>query len=140
MRLSRARVYAVDMSTIQRRVGAATVLLAAAAVFTACAGNAGGGESADPVGVWGDQAATGEPSLELASDGTLTGTDGCNRLSGSWTDDDDTITFEQVASTRMFCEGVDDWLSQLATGTISGETLTVFNDRGTEIGTLERSE
>ena len=121
---------------------AATVLLVAAAALTACAGNAGTGDSgsADPVGTWGDTATTGEPSLVLASDGKLSGTDGCNQLSGAWTDDDGTITFDNVASTMMACEDVDTWLSELSTGTVSGDTLTVMNSGGKEIGTLERSE
>jgi heat shock protein HslJ len=130
------------MSTIPRRVGAAILVLAAAAALAACAGNAGTGGSAahDPVGTWGDPEANGEPSLELASDGKLTGTDGCNQLSGAWTDDEGTLTFENVASTRMFCEDVDDWLSKLDTGTVAGDTLTLYGAAGREIGTLERSE
>jgi len=127
---------------MQRRILATTVLLAAAAALTACAGNAGSGgsDSNDPVGTWGDTKAAGEPSLVLTSDGKLSGTDGCNQLSGAWTDDDDTITFDNVASTMMACEDVDTWLSKLSTGTVSGDTLTVYNTRGKEIGTLERSE
>ena len=127
---------------MQRRILATTVLLAAAAALTACAGNAGSGgsDSNDPVGTWGDTKAAGEPSLVLTSDGKLSGTDGCNQLSGAWTDGDDTITFDNVASTMMACEDVDTWLSKLSTGTVSGDTLTVYNTRGKEIGTLERSE
>ena len=56
----------------------------------------------------------------LADDGSLTGTDGCNRLVGTWTAEADTVTFADVASTRMACDGVDTWLSALATGTIAG--------------------
>jgi heat shock protein HslJ len=127
---------------MQRRILATTVLLAAAAALTACAGNAGSGgsDSNDPVGTWGDTKAAGEPSLVLTSDGKLSGTDGCNQLSGAWTDDDDAITFDDVASTMMACEDVDTWLSKLSTGTVSGDTLTVYDTRGKEIGTLERSE
>ena len=39
----------------------------------------------------------------------------------------------------MMCEDVNTWLSELATGTIEGETLTVLVGAGTQIGTLERS-
>lgn len=39
----------------------------------------------------------------------------------------------------MMCEDVDTWLSELATGTIEGETLTMLDRAGTEIGTLERT-
>ena len=49
------------------------------------------------------------------------------------------MEFGQLASTMMFCEGVDTWLSQAATATRQGATLTVLNDAGTPIGTLKRS-
>jgi heat shock protein HslJ len=131
-------------STLARLALTGTILIAATAMLTACATNAGTDAAApvDPVGTWGDVDTRSEPSLALSNDGVLTGTDGCNRLMGSWSADDetDTITFADVASTRMACEGVDTWLSGLATGTIAGETLTVFDVDGTEIGTLPRSD
>ena len=50
------------------------------------------------------------------------------------------LTFENVASTLMACADVDTWLSALDTATIDGSTMTVFDESGDEIGTLERSE
>ena len=125
--------------TLQRLALSGTILLAAT-VLTACAGNsAAPTEPVDPVGTWGDVATTDEPSLVLGDDGSLTGTDGCNRLVGTWTAEGDTVTFTDVASTRMMCEGVDTWLSALATGTIADDTLTVVDESGEEIGTLPRT-
>ena len=49
-------------------------------------------------GTWGDTDDSTEPSLELAEDGTLSGTDGCNQLSGQWTENGVDLTFENVAS------------------------------------------
>lgn len=117
-----------------------TLLVAASLALAGCATNAGPGGAPDPVGSWGDTTTDTEPSLVLADDGTLTGTDGCNRLAGDWSQDGDTIRFEQVASTRMFCEGVDTWLSGLATATITGDTMTVLDASGAELGTLPRTE
>jgi heat shock protein HslJ len=121
-----------------------TLLVAAALALAGCATNAGSGgaaaEPSDPVGTWGDATTQTEPSLVLADDGTLTGTDGCNRLRGGWSADGDTVTFDQVVSTRMACEGVDTWLSGLATATISGAEMTVLDASGAELGTLTRSE
>lgn len=128
------------MSRRLQRLALSGTILLAATVLTACAGNpAEPAETVDPVGTWGDVAATGEPSLVLGDDGSLTGTDGCNRLIGTWTAEADTVTFVEVASTRMLCEGVDTWLSALATGTIADDTLTVQDESGEEIGTLERA-
>ena len=137
-------------ATIRRRVrllgglvagGAAMLLLAG------CAGSPGAPSDdtapADPTavaGTWGDPDEPGTPSLVLAEDGTLTGTDGCNRLTGTWELDDGTIDFGDLAATRMFCEGVDDWLSRADEATVSGTTMTVYGDGHRKIGTLERSE
>ena len=99
--------------------------------------NAAGG-APDPVGTWGSDG-EGEPQLDLSADGSLSGTDGCNRLMGSWEADGADIDFAQTASTRMFCEGVDTWLSDLATATVTADVMTVFDDSGAQIGTLNRS-
>ncbi|WP_350348120.1 META domain-containing protein [Agromyces sp. G08B096] len=123
---------------------------AAAAVLAlaGCAGSPSGGagpastpttSAADVVGTWGDAADSSAPSLSLTEDGGLTGTDGCNRLTGTWELDDDGIEFGDLASTRMFCEGVDTWLSAADRATIEGDVMTVFGDDDTELGTLERT-
>lgn len=111
-------------------------------VLTGCLGGQGSaqGGDIDPVGTWGDPSVEAEPYLSLAEDGSLTGSDGCNRLSGSWSvDEADQVLFEDVASTRMFCEGVDDWLTGLTAAEIAGTTMTVLGQDGSEIGQLERS-
>lgn len=92
----------------------------------------------DVTGSWGDASASSAPSLELSSNGDLTGTDGCNRLTGSYTADGTELTFTGVASTLMFCEGVDTWLSRLSKAKVSGNMMTVFDISGKEIGSLER--
>ena len=131
-----------------------TILLAAALALSGCAtggateddGAPSASASADEIsagaaaGTWGDADDTTQPSLELAEDGTLSGTDGCNQLSGQWTENGVDLTFENVASTMMACADVDTWLSALDTATIDGSTMTVFDESGDEIGTLERSE
>jgi heat shock protein HslJ len=116
------------------------LLVAATLAIAGCATNAGPGAAPDPIGTWGAPSESTEPSIVLAADGTLTGTDGCNRLTGAWSMDGTTVTFEHVATTRMFCEGVDTWLSELAAATIADETMTVLDESGAEIGTLPRTE
>ncbi|GAA3272428.1 META domain-containing protein [Paenarthrobacter aurescens] len=107
--------------------------LLAAALMAGCAGSGNG----PFVGVWGDTSDAKQPSLDLKSDGTATGTDGCNRLTGSWKEDGKTISFGGFASTRMACEGVDTWLSNAATAKIQEDgKLAVFGQGGDEIGTL----
>ncbi len=114
---------------------AAGVVLLAGALLAGCAGTPSG---AALVGTWGSTASK-QPNLTIENDGTFSGTDGCNRLSGKGSIDGDTITFGPMASTMMACEGVDEWLGKAATGTAKGSTMTVYDDSGSTIGTLEKS-
>lgn len=96
-------------------------------------------KSQDPVGLWGSQD-QGQPWLELAEDGKLTGSDGCNRLTGTWQSDGAQVQFGQLASTKMFCEGVDDWLAGAASATVAGSgELAISGQDGKELGTLALS-
>ena len=92
------------------------------------------------MGTWGDATMTSGPSLVLDEGGEFSGTDGCNRLSGAWSEQDQVISFESVTSTMMACEGVDTWLSELSSARISDDTMTVYAEANAEIGTLQRTE
>lgn len=76
--------------------------------------------------------------LHLNNDGSLNGFDGCNRMFGQWSSEGSNITFDTLGSTKMYCEGVDTWLSLSATATARSGELQVFNGEGAEIGTLKR--
>lgn len=103
------------------------------------AGCAAGEEPVDAVGTWGEDA-EGEPHLVLAEDGTATGSDGCNRMSGDWSEGEDgDVTFGVFAITSMACEDVDTWLSGASTAEVEGDDLVVRDESGEEIGTLVRS-
>jgi hypothetical protein len=94
-------------------------------------------EPPNPVGFWGTADTAGLPFLAFTEDGKVSGSDGCNALSGEWELEGTTIDFSDMASTLMACEGVDTWLSALDAATISGETMTILDDADTEIGTLK---
>lgn len=116
------------------RVVATTLGLA---MMTLASGCGGGGEST-PAGTWQESSAERAPSLELKDDGSFNGTDGCNQLFGSWSETGEKIGFEQVGMTQMACDGVDEWLAQLASATIDGSTMTVLDQSGATIGTLTK--
>ncbi|MBP1327365.1 heat shock protein HslJ [Leucobacter exalbidus] len=127
-----------NSQTPSKRFALRTVLAASALValtLTGCSSSSG-----DVTGSWGDAETQGQPALELGTDGKLSGTDGCNRLMGDYTEKDGGVEFGQIASTMMFCEGVDTWLGKAATATVSGDKMTVLDKDGAEIGTLKRSE
>ncbi|KUM35060.1 META domain-containing protein [Arthrobacter sp. EpRS71] len=119
--------------TKPRIIRAVSLAFMAAVVLTGCAGSG----TSPFVGMWGDPSDARQPSLDLTSDGNAAGTDGCNRLMGSWKEDGKTISFGGFASTRMACEGVDTWLSNASTAKIQEDgKLAVFGQGGDQIGTL----
>ncbi|BCW57072.1 heat shock protein HslJ [Paenarthrobacter nicotinovorans] len=121
---------------VQTRIRIFSAVSLAFLAATFLGGCAGSGTSPF-VGVWGDAGDTKQPSLDLKSDGTATGTDGCNRLVGSWKEDGKTISFGGFSSTRMACPGVDAWLSNAATAKIQEDgKLAVFDQGEDQIGTL----
>lgn len=107
------------------------------------------GAATGPVGTWGDGyntdklpyfemalAAEKDPGFEQA--GFVTGSDGCNRLSGQWYLVEGELTFQQLGGTKMMCEGVDTWLSKAASGVIDGDVMTIKDASGATLGTLDR--
>jgi len=96
--------------------------IAAAVVAFALAGCAPASPTpfpaADATGTWGVDT-EGEPQLVLGPDGSLTGTDGCNRLTGQWAQTGSSVEFGEVASTRRYCADIDTWLADLASATVS---------------------
>ena len=75
---------------------------------------------------------------EFGADGRVNGTDGCNRLFGGWSIQGTRITLTDMASTKMYCHDVDEWLSAGAAADVDGDTLRILDSSGTEIGTLRR--
>ncbi len=105
------------------------------------------GAATGPVGTWGEgYNSDKEPYLELAlgqeqdadKAGFLSGSDGCNRVSGQWLMIDGELTFPQIGGTQIVCDDVDSWLSKAAGGNIAGDVLTVTDANGAVIGTLDR--
>lgn len=86
-------------------------------------------------GRWGSSDET-KPHLVLADSGTLNGSDGCNRLVGKWSEKSGNVSFTQVASTAMHCEGADTWLSHLDRAEVDGSKLVILNEQGDRIGEL----
>ena len=77
-----------------------------------------------------------EAGLTFKDDGTVTGTSGCNGFGGSYTVEDDKITFSEITSTLMACDdprmaqegAVHQVLTDTATFKIEGNTLTLTNN------------
>lgn len=93
--------------------------------------------SAAFTGTWGSSG-QGKPTLTIMGDGSFSGSDGCNRLSGKGTVSSDTFTFGPIATTLIACTGVDTWLSKASTAKVAGTSLDVFAAGGSQIGTLPK--
>ena len=117
------------------RVARVAFAVTAVAALTLLAGCSSSGSSF--TGDWG-QDATGKPSLTIQSDGSFSGTDGCNPLKGKGTISGDTFTFGPFASTLKACEGVTPWLNLADTAKVDGNSLVVYRSGGDKIGTLDR--
>lgn len=126
-----------------KRLAALTGSLLLALTISSC------GAATGPVGTWGEGYNTDkQPYLELSlgSDktaeyeqaGFLTGSDGCNRITGQWFLVQGKLSFSQLSGTQMACEGVDPWLMKAAGGEIDGDVLTVMDSAGLPVGTLDR--
>lgn len=112
----------------------------ACAVLAACllailAASCGSATSSSPEGTWTGREDT---RLELTADGSVTGSDGCNHLAGSWEQDGETVVFSDMLGTLMACMNVDVWLSDPATATLTGDTMVLYDSEGTELGELHR--
>ena len=84
-----------------------------------------------------------QPWLQLSGEDQLMGFGGCNKLMGLYTMDDDKLSFSNVGSTKMYCEGIQP-IESSVTGmlrkvdgyTIEGSTLKLMGG-GSELATLK---
>ncbi|MFT4234619.1 MAG: META domain-containing protein [Microbacterium sp.] len=123
----------------------AGALLLTALAFAGCASGPGSSSGSTPdstpdiaalaSGTW-QSSEAGEPALKFADDGTFTGSDGCNGLSGNYKVDGGTVKITYLVGTQMACQGVDQWLSKVSSVSIDGAELQVYNKDGDLIGTL----
>lgn len=92
----------------------------------------------DPVGEW-EARVDGTPFLWFAADGTVTGNDGCNDVSGRWTQDSaGRISLEALLPrTANACDGVDTWLSAGRSADIIDDYMYVNGDMDSPIGGLQ---
>ncbi|WP_396278283.1 META domain-containing protein [Glutamicibacter creatinolyticus] len=68
----------------------------------------------------------------------MAGGDGCNNLMSPWSQQAEKISFSAMASTMMYCRGVDTWLSTADHATIQDGSLRVYEANDQQIGTLPR--
>jgi heat shock protein HslJ len=77
-------------------------------------------------------------TLELRDNGTLGGSDGCNRYMSGFTLEGDTLTFGPIATTRMACRGPAGAAEQAAAYAAALGTVTGYRIEGEELVLLNR--
>lgn len=92
----------------------------------------------DPVGGW-EASVDGATFLRFTADGTVTGSDGCNELSGRWSQDSaGRIELEELLpQTANACDGIDAWLGRGRSADIIDGYMYVNGDAGSPIGGLQ---
>lgn len=115
---------------------AATLLAAALLALTACAP---GGRAGSFAGSWGETDPA--PNITISEDGSVHGTDGCNRLTGKGSIEGDTFVFGDIAMTQMACPDDEDviepWPSEAK---VDGDELVLLDESGAEVARLPRLE
>jgi heat shock protein HslJ len=105
-------------------------LLAAIAVVTAAAcamPTSGSASRASVAGRTWVNAAPGieeaqRPRLEFGKDGRLSGSTGCNMLSGSWSESGGTVKLAQLVATKRYCIGAGSELEKRFLAAVNGES------------------
>ena len=129
----------MDAMTADRRGRTARRLIAmiSGGLLIAALAGCSSPNPSDFTGTWTSDHPSGT-TLDLKDGGQLSGNDGCNSLTGTWTESKNAITFSKLATTQMACEGVDAWLGKAASARTDGDTLNVYDSAGTQIGVLDR--
>ena len=130
-----------------------SIFVLSGVILAACSG----GDSNSVVGTW-KLASYGSPgnltpavpdvdtSITFSEDGKVEGNVGCNGFGGDYSVDGNTITFGQIVSTLMFCEGpVGDQetttlnvLAGTATYAMEGDSVTITSADGSSVIVLAR--
>ena len=93
----------------------------------------------DPVGQWGEieeHAAF----LTISEDGTVTGSDGCNGTSGTWSITDGRIVFSDMITSLMMCPNLETAMQgPVVTAVAHGDTIYVLDEHDKVTGMLTRA-
>lgn len=72
--------------------------------------------------------------------GTVSGSDGCNGVQGEFRIEGDTASIDRGPGTLKGCPDVDTWLKGVTVVVLDGDTLSVQDDEGEELGVLTRDD
>lgn len=77
--------------------------------------------------------------LSISDDGSLTGSDGANRISTTWTKDGSGAVIESFLTTQRATQGMERWVGRTRRVETDGDQLNVFDHAGKHLGELTRA-
>lgn len=78
--------------------------------------------------------------LKITDDGSLTGSDGANRISTTWTADDSGAVVESFLTTQRATQGMERWVGRTRRVEADGDRLNVFDQADNHLGVLHRAD
>ncbi|GAA1547279.1 MULTISPECIES: META domain-containing protein [Brevibacterium] len=78
--------------------------------------------------------------LNITADGALTGSDGANRISTTWSSDDSGAVVESFLTTQRAAQGMERWVGRTRRVEAAGNQLNVFDQAGNHLGVLNRTD
>lgn len=76
--------------------------------------------------------------LNICADGSLTGSDGANRISTTWTADDSGAAINSFLTTQRAMQGMEGWVGKARRVEADDDQLNVFDQAGNRLGVLTR--
>lgn len=77
--------------------------------------------------------------LSITDDGSLTGSDGANRISTTLTRDDSGAVIESFLTTQRATQGMERWVGRTRRVEADGDRLNVYDHAGNHLGVLTRA-
>lgn len=77
--------------------------------------------------------------LKFGDDGSVSGSDGANRIATTWTGDGSGATVESFLTTQRAVQGMERWVGRTHRVEADGDELTAFDQSGTHLGVLIRA-
>ncbi|GAA1847982.1 META domain-containing protein [Brevibacterium marinum] len=76
--------------------------------------------------------------LKFTDDGSVSGSDGANRISTTWMADDSGAVIDSFLTTQRAVQGMERWVGRTHRVEADGEELKAFDQAGNHLGVLMR--
>lgn len=78
--------------------------------------------------------------LKFTNDGSVSGSDGANRIATTWSNDDQGAIIDSFVSTQRAAPGMEMWVARVNRVEANGDELNVFDRSDSHLGVLMRAD